>query len=347
MITEHFRRPQSDSSMEAFIRAKYDAKRYIMKGWVKPPVNVGDLPCWEEIQDIKCGGSGKKAHAAAAAKKAKALGSAPLPASAKAAQPIQKPNQAAAPAQPPAPPKKESAMDDLLGLSAPPPVAAAAIPPSASAPVVDLLGLNSAPQPPPPVAAQTAPSQQPNPPPAPAPTNEALLLEASVASAAATPSAAGPKSNTDILALFGSGASSTATSPMNNLPPMGAPPQAAGFGPIVAAPQPQQAMFPGQQHQHFPAAWPQTNHAAPASFPNLFSAQPQPNPVFGAFVAPANPGFPQHHQPAAQPQHHQQHQPTTNANAFAGLGQLGGLSLGGQSNTAASAANTLANNLWQ
>uniref|UniRef100_A0A915EEQ6 Arf-GAP domain-containing protein n=1 Tax=Ditylenchus dipsaci TaxID=166011 RepID=A0A915EEQ6_9BILA len=37
-----FRRPQSDQSLEAFIRAKYEAKRYILKDWVPPPVNVAD-----------------------------------------------------------------------------------------------------------------------------------------------------------------------------------------------------------------------------------------------------------------------------------------------------------------
>jgi stromal membrane-associated protein len=39
-----FRRPQTDQSLEQFIRAKYDSKRYILKGWIPPTVNVSDLP---------------------------------------------------------------------------------------------------------------------------------------------------------------------------------------------------------------------------------------------------------------------------------------------------------------
>lgn len=39
-----FRRPQTDQALEHFIRAKYDAKRYILKGWVPPTVSVSDLP---------------------------------------------------------------------------------------------------------------------------------------------------------------------------------------------------------------------------------------------------------------------------------------------------------------
>ncbi|KAI1732270.1 putative GTPase activating protein for arf domain-containing protein [Ditylenchus destructor] len=39
-----FRRPQSDQSLEAFIRAKYESKRYILKDWRPPSVNVNDLP---------------------------------------------------------------------------------------------------------------------------------------------------------------------------------------------------------------------------------------------------------------------------------------------------------------
>ncbi|KAL3070550.1 hypothetical protein niasHT_032340 [Heterodera trifolii] len=39
-----FRRPQTDQSLEAFIRAKYETKRYLMKDWVPPRVDAGDLP---------------------------------------------------------------------------------------------------------------------------------------------------------------------------------------------------------------------------------------------------------------------------------------------------------------
>uniref|UniRef100_A0A915PIR4 Arf-GAP domain-containing protein n=1 Tax=Setaria digitata TaxID=48799 RepID=A0A915PIR4_9BILA len=38
-LPEHFRRPQTDSALESFIRAKY-----ILKDWSPPPVNINDLP---------------------------------------------------------------------------------------------------------------------------------------------------------------------------------------------------------------------------------------------------------------------------------------------------------------
>ncbi|RVE51798.1 hypothetical protein evm_003601 [Chilo suppressalis] len=36
-LPDSFRRPQNDSSLEAFIRAKYEQKKYIAKEWVPPP----------------------------------------------------------------------------------------------------------------------------------------------------------------------------------------------------------------------------------------------------------------------------------------------------------------------
>ncbi len=36
-LPDNFRRPQTDSSLEAFIRAKYEQKKYIAKEWVEPP----------------------------------------------------------------------------------------------------------------------------------------------------------------------------------------------------------------------------------------------------------------------------------------------------------------------
>lgn len=43
-LPELFRRPQSDQALEAFIRAKYEAKRYILRDWQPPGINVADLP---------------------------------------------------------------------------------------------------------------------------------------------------------------------------------------------------------------------------------------------------------------------------------------------------------------
>nr|CAG4646278.1 EOG090X06Q2 [Macrothrix elegans] len=36
-LPDNFRRPQTDASLESFIRAKYEAKKYIAKEWVCPP----------------------------------------------------------------------------------------------------------------------------------------------------------------------------------------------------------------------------------------------------------------------------------------------------------------------
>ncbi|KAG0441066.1 hypothetical protein HPB47_016060, partial [Ixodes persulcatus] len=37
-LPDNFRRPQTDSSLEAFIRSKYEQKKYIAKEWVQPPM---------------------------------------------------------------------------------------------------------------------------------------------------------------------------------------------------------------------------------------------------------------------------------------------------------------------
>lgn len=37
-LPDSFRRPQNDSSLETFIRAKYEQKKYIAKEWVPPPL---------------------------------------------------------------------------------------------------------------------------------------------------------------------------------------------------------------------------------------------------------------------------------------------------------------------
>lgn len=37
-LPDNFRRPQTDSSLEAFVRAKYEQKRYIAREWVQPPI---------------------------------------------------------------------------------------------------------------------------------------------------------------------------------------------------------------------------------------------------------------------------------------------------------------------
>ena len=37
-LPDNFRRPQTDSPLEAFVRAKYEQKKYIAREWVPPPI---------------------------------------------------------------------------------------------------------------------------------------------------------------------------------------------------------------------------------------------------------------------------------------------------------------------
>ena len=43
-IPDSFRRPQMDSALEQFVRAKYEAKKYIAREWVQPPM---PNPSWD------------------------------------------------------------------------------------------------------------------------------------------------------------------------------------------------------------------------------------------------------------------------------------------------------------
>lgn len=38
ILPDGFRRPQTDCSLESFIRAKYEHKKYIAREWVPPPL---------------------------------------------------------------------------------------------------------------------------------------------------------------------------------------------------------------------------------------------------------------------------------------------------------------------
>ncbi|KAK6110705.1 putative GTPase activating protein for Arf family protein [Brugia pahangi] len=51
-LPEHFRRPQTDSALESFIRAKYEQKRYILKDWSPPLLDVNDLPLRSDKRQI-------------------------------------------------------------------------------------------------------------------------------------------------------------------------------------------------------------------------------------------------------------------------------------------------------
>lgn len=51
-LPDNFRRPQTDSSLEAFIRAKYEQKKYIAKEWVPPPMPKPSIE-FEEVDKKK------------------------------------------------------------------------------------------------------------------------------------------------------------------------------------------------------------------------------------------------------------------------------------------------------
>lgn len=50
---DNFRRPQTDSTLEAFIRAKYEQKKYIAKEWVEPPPPKPAFDIEEELRKEK------------------------------------------------------------------------------------------------------------------------------------------------------------------------------------------------------------------------------------------------------------------------------------------------------
>lgn len=55
LLSDNFRRPTTDSSLESFIRAKYEAKKYIAREWIAPPnIKVDwDKEIDEEIENQK------------------------------------------------------------------------------------------------------------------------------------------------------------------------------------------------------------------------------------------------------------------------------------------------------
>ncbi|XP_077546811.1 stromal membrane-associated protein 1-like isoform X2 [Haemaphysalis longicornis] len=74
-LPDNFRRPQTDSSLEAFIRSKYEQKKYIAKEWVPPPMPPPAFDIEEERRKEKDKkrprpktGSGEISAPAAAAK---------------------------------------------------------------------------------------------------------------------------------------------------------------------------------------------------------------------------------------------------------------------------------------
>ncbi|KAF2360386.1 Arf GTPase activating protein [Trinorchestia longiramus] len=121
-LPDSFRRPQLDSVLEQFIRAKYEAKKYIAREWVQPPMPT---PNWEQLIEKQLRNKRKD--------KKSSIGSVELPASVTSAatsktngtspKPLPKApgSSSRTPSNtPPAVPKiPTSSTQDLLGLDAP------------------------------------------------------------------------------------------------------------------------------------------------------------------------------------------------------------------------------------
>ena len=49
-VSEDFRRPQTDSQLEVFIRAKYEKKKYIAREWIPAKASEYPLGWWEKLE---------------------------------------------------------------------------------------------------------------------------------------------------------------------------------------------------------------------------------------------------------------------------------------------------------
>ena len=49
-VSEDFRRPQTDSQLEVFIRAKYEKKKYIAREWIPAKAPEYPLGWWAESE---------------------------------------------------------------------------------------------------------------------------------------------------------------------------------------------------------------------------------------------------------------------------------------------------------
>lgn len=110
-LPDNFRRPQHDSSLESFIRAKYEQKKYIAREWVPPPVQKVN---WDkEIEESR-----KKKEKKSVSGSASKVSALPTPEAPKSPKPIRAPEQKkkseASPIVVAA--AKSSATEDLLGL---------------------------------------------------------------------------------------------------------------------------------------------------------------------------------------------------------------------------------------
>ncbi|XP_063218040.1 stromal membrane-associated protein 1 isoform X2 [Bacillus rossius redtenbacheri] len=113
-LPDNFRRPQTDSSLEAFVRAKYEQKKYIAREWVPPPVPKVNWDRELEEEAERQRRRKKEAKQQLRGGAAAALPEATVP------QLLPKPKSTGSPKPPrEARPAPASATQDLLGLDAP------------------------------------------------------------------------------------------------------------------------------------------------------------------------------------------------------------------------------------
>jgi len=114
-LPDNFRRPQTDTALEAFIRAKYEAKKYIAREWVPPPLPKvnWDKELEEEAERAKKKKRESKVSATPVGNAVRKLDNVipqPLPKPSTSPKPLRTPQSATSTSQPSA---------DLLGLDTP------------------------------------------------------------------------------------------------------------------------------------------------------------------------------------------------------------------------------------
>lgn len=126
LLSDNFRRPNTDSGLESFIRAKYEQKKYIAREWIQPPpVKVNwDKEIEEEIENQKR--KKKPTTSSSTTIPEPSKNQSPVPTAVSIPAPLPKPNS---PKNPRVEAKKvTSSSSDLLGLTIPSPAASLSIP---------------------------------------------------------------------------------------------------------------------------------------------------------------------------------------------------------------------------
>ncbi|CAO1405479.1 unnamed protein product [Diamesa serratosioi] len=121
LLSDNFRRPNTDSGLESFIRAKYEQKKYIAREWIQPPpVKVNwDKEIEEEIENQKR--KKKPTTSSSTTIPEPSKNQSPVPTAVSIPAPLPKPNS---PKNPRVEAKKvTSSSSDLLGLTIPSPAA--------------------------------------------------------------------------------------------------------------------------------------------------------------------------------------------------------------------------------